>query len=198
MAETHEPGRFNAGTHRAGAVVNASDVNAWFVREVLPLEPILMTYLRHHWPDKAEIEDLRQEVYARVHEAARKEMPSNPKPFVFAVARNLLINQMRRENVVPIEALADLEALDIALDAPSPDRSVIARDELRRLQSALDQLPPRCREAVVLGRVEGLTGREIATRMNIGTATVSEHLENGMRLLAKALYGDEAGKKGSP
>lgn len=197
MAETHEPERLNAGLHRAGAAVNASDVNAWFVREVLPLEPILMTYLRHHWPDKAEIEDLRQEIYARVHEAARKETPSNVKPFVFAVARNLLINQMRRENVVPIEAVADLEELDIAVDAPSPDRSVIARDELRRLQSAIDLLPPRCREAVILGRVEGLTGREIAARMNIGTATVSEHLENGLRLLAKALYGEDISGKGT-
>jgi len=193
MAETHEPGRFHAGLHQAGAAVKPSDVNAWFVRDVLPLEPILMAYLRHHWPDKAEVEDLRQEVYARVHEAARKELPSNVKPFVFAVARNLLINQLRRENIVPIEAVADLEALEIAIDAPSPDRSIIARDELRRLQSAIDRLPPRCREAVILGRVEGLTGREIATRMNIGTATVSEHLENGLRLLAKALYGGEPG-----
>lgn len=198
MAETHEPGQFDADLHGAGAVLNASDVNAWFVREVLPLEPILMTYLRHHWPDKAEVEDLRQEVYARVHEAARKETPRNVKPFMFAVARNLLINQMRRENVVPIEAVADLEELDIAVDAPPPDRSVIARDELRRLQAAIDRLPPRCREVVILGRVEGLTGREIAARLNIGTATVSEHLENGLRLLAKSLYGEEAGAKVAP
>ncbi len=197
MTETHEPGRLNAGLHHAGAVMNASDVNAWFVREVLPLEPILMTYLRHHWPDRAEIEDLRQEVYARVHESARKQIPSPVKPFVFTVARNLLINQMRRENVVPIEAVADLEALGIAVDAPAPDRSVIARDELRRLQSAINQLPARCREVVVLGRIDGLTGREIAARMNIGTATVSEHLENGLRLLAKAVYGGDASPKDS-
>jgi len=178
--------------------MNASDVNVWFVREVLPLEPILMSYLRHHWPDKTEIEDLRQEVYARVHEAARNKIPNPAKPFIFTVARNLLINQMRREQVVPIEAVADLEALDIAIDAPSPDRTVIARDELRRLQTALDKLPPRCREAVVLGRIEGLTGREIATRMNVGTATISEHLENGMRLLADALYGEDVNTKVGP
>ncbi len=198
MAETHEPGRFNAGLHRAGATVNASDVNAWFVREVLPLEPILMTYLRHHWPDKAEIEDFRQEVYARVHEAAKKQIPDAAKPFVFAVARNLLINQMRRQNVVPIEAVADLEALGIAVDAPAPDRNIIARDELRRLQTAIDRLPPRCREVVILGRLEGLTGREIAARLNIGTATVSEHLENGLRLLAKALYAEDAVSRDTP
>jgi len=177
--------------------MSAADVNAWFVREVLPLEPILMTYLRHHWPNKGDIEDLRQEIYARVHVAAQKKIPQPVKPFVFTVARNLLINRARQERVVPIEAVADLEALGIAIDAPAPDRTIIARDELRRLQDALDQLPPRCREAVILGRIEGLTGREIAARMNVGTATVSEHLENGMRLLANLLYG-EAPDSGKP
>ena len=170
--------------------MSTADVNAWFVREILPLEPILMSYLRHHWPNKSDIEDLRQEIYARVHLAAQKKIPQPAKPFVFTVARNLLINRARQAHVVPIEAVADLEALGIAIDAPSPDRSVIARDELRRLQAALDRLPPRCREAVILGRIEGLTGREIAARMNVGTATVSEHLENGMRLLANLLYGE--------
>jgi RNA polymerase sigma factor (sigma-70 family) len=190
MAETRGTGSPDAHLHSAGAVMSTADVNAWFVREVLPLEPILMTYLRHHWPNKGDIEDLRQEIYARVHVAAQKRIPQPVKPFVFTVARNLLINRARQERVVPIEAVADLEALGIAIDAPAPDRTVIARDELRRLQDALDQLPPRCREAVILGRIEGLSGREIAARMNVGTATVSEHLENGMRLLANLLYGE--------
>jgi DNA-binding NarL/FixJ family response regulator len=46
--------------------------------------------------------------------------------------------------------------------------------------------------------VEGLTGRQIAARMNIGTATVSEHLENGLRLLTKALYGENTNTKDVP
>ena len=164
-----------------------NDVNAWFVREVLPLEPLLMHYLRRQWPNQSEIEDLRQDVYVRAHEAARKQIPHPTKPFVFRIAQNLLIDRIRREHVVPIEAVADFDELDIAIDAPQPDRNVIARDELRRLQAALDQLPPRAREAVVLGRIEGLSGREIAKRMGIGTATVSVHLANGIHALADLL-----------
>ena len=49
----------------------------------------------------------------------------------------------------------------------------MAREELRRLQAAIDRLPPRCREAVVLARIEELPGREIARRMGINEATVS-------------------------
>jgi len=56
--------------------------------------------------------------------------------------------RVRRGQVVPIDAVADLDALGIAIDAPGPDRSVMAREQLRRLQTALDKLPPRVRQVV--------------------------------------------------
>ncbi|HSZ10757.1 MAG TPA: RNA polymerase sigma factor [Rhizomicrobium sp.] len=162
----------------------ASAVDDWFVREVLPLEAVLMQFLRHNWRDKADLEDLRQEIYVRVCRAAREGLPQAAKPFVFTTARNLLINLARRENIVPIDAIADLDALGIEVDDPPPDRNVMARQELRKLQDALDQLPPRHREAVVLGRIEGLTGREIAQRMGIAETTASQHLKLGLHALA--------------
>ncbi|HEV2560938.1 MAG TPA: RNA polymerase sigma factor [Rhizomicrobium sp.] len=171
--------------------MTASEVEAWFVREVLPLEAMLMQYLRRNWRDTGSIEDLRQEIYVRVCEAARKSIPRPAKSFVFVTARNLIIDRVRKEHVVPIEAVADLDALAVAIDMPGPERNVIARDELRRLQAALDQLPPRSREAIILGRIEGLTGREIARRMNIAETTVSEHLANGMHALTNILLRTE-------
>jgi RNA polymerase sigma factor (sigma-70 family) len=192
MAETPEKGRNGAELHPTGASVSAADVMDWFVREVLPLEAILMHFLRQNWRNQADIEDLRQEVYVRICEAAQKELPALAKPFVLMTARNLLINRVRREHVVPIEAVSDLDDLAFAADAPGPERSTIARDELRRLQAAIDALPPRCREAVVLGRMEGLAGREIAARMGVSQQTVSEHLANGIKALAEALHGDTA------
>lgn len=154
-----------------------------------------MHYLHHNWQNQSEIADLRQDVYARVFEAAQAQVPDNPKRFLLTTARNLLIDRVRREHVVPIEAVADLEALDIALDQPGPDRVLMAREELRRLQAALDRLPPRCREAMVLGHIEGLTGGEIAKRMGVTKFTVSEHLANGVRALTDMLYGEEPESK---
>jgi RNA polymerase sigma-70 factor (ECF subfamily) len=127
----------------------------------------------------------------RVCEAAQKQIPVPAKPFVFAVARNLVIDHVRRENVVPIESISDPDAVEAASDAPGPDRSAIARDELRRLEEALDRLPPRAREAMVMKKVEGLTRREIATRMGITEKTVKWHLNEAVRALADILYGPE-------
>jgi RNA polymerase sigma-70 factor (ECF subfamily) len=192
MGETPENGRETADLRRSAAGMSEEGLNGWFVREVLPLEAALMQFLRRSWPNKSDIDDLAQEVYARVYEAAREKIPQPVKPFVFTIARNLLIDRVRHEQVVPIEAVADLETLGVAVDAPGPDRNVMAQDELRRLQAALEKLPPRCREVVVLGRIEGLSGKEISQRLGIGASTVSEHLANGMSALADLLFGDEA------
>jgi RNA polymerase sigma factor (sigma-70 family) len=183
MGEIPESGRDDADLRFSSAGMTAPDLEAWFAREILPLEASLMQFLRHNWRDRSDIEDLRQEVYVRVCEAAEKERPKLARSFLFAIARNLLIDLVRREQIVPIEAVADLESLGIELDAPSPDRSAIAKDDLRRLQNALDQLPPRHRQAVVLGRIEGLSGREIAARMGIAESTASDHLKLGMHAL---------------
>ncbi len=195
MAERSDSGRDNAEPTRSGAGVSASGLEAWFVREILPLEAELMQFLQHNWRNQSDIADLRQDIYERVCEAAQKQRPDQPKAFLFRTARNLLVDRVRREHIVPFEAVADLDALQLIIDAPSPERSAIARDELRRLQAALDRLPPRTREAIVLGRIEGLAGHEIARRMGITESTVSIHLANGIRALVDILYGEPARRK---
>jgi RNA polymerase sigma factor (sigma-70 family) len=189
MAETPVTSRENATGRRADAVA-ASAAEDWFVREVLPLEAALMRFLQHNWRNKSDIADLRQDVYVQVYNAAHKEIPIQAKAFVFQTARNLLLNRLRREQVVPIEAVADVDALGTAMDAPSQERTLIARDELRRLQSVLDRLPPKCREVVILGRIEGLSGRAISARLGITQQAVSAHLINGIRALVTEVYSE--------
>jgi RNA polymerase sigma-70 factor (ECF subfamily) len=198
MAETTDTTREDAGRIRPGAAMNTSELEAWFVREVLPLEAALMQFLQHNWRNRSDIADLRQDVYERVCLAAQEQAPDNTKAFVFRTARNLLVDRIRREHVVPIEAVEDVDALSMAMDEPGPERATIARDELRRLQAALDRLPPRAREAIVLGRIEGLQGNEIATRMGITEGVVSRHLASGIGTLADMLYGEDAKPRRTP
>ncbi len=198
MNKSPDNGREGEGPRKEPMPFRAQGVAAWFMREVLPLEPILMQFLRRNWRNQSDVVDLRQEVYARVWAAARKHIPDHTKRFVLTTARNLIINKLRDEHVVPIEVIADIDALGAAMDVPGVDQAVIARDELRRLQDALDQLPPRCREAVVLAHVEGLAGHEIAQRMNISRPTVSVHLAAGLRALTNIMYGEDVAREKKP
>jgi len=188
MVERNESGRGLTGIYGAGALMAVSGVNAWFIREVLPLEAALMQFLRRCVRDESDAADLRQDVYVRVYEAALKQIPNPVRPFLFTTARNMVVDRVRREQVVSIEAVADLDELEIALDEPGPERAIAARQELRRLQAALDQLPPRSRQAMMLRKIEGLSRREIASRMGIAEQTVAEYLASGAWVLAEWLH----------
>jgi RNA polymerase sigma factor (sigma-70 family) len=190
MADLSDTGFENADLRRHDAVMATHEVEAWFIREVLPLEAALTQFLRRGWRSNNDIEDLCHDVFVHVYEAAQREIPNPAKSFVFATARNLLIDRVRRENVVSIEAVADMEALGTADDEPGPDRSAIARQELRRLQTALDRLPRKQRETVVMRKIDGLSRPEIAARLGVAEATVSRYLEQGMDALTDLFFHD--------
>ena len=165
----------------------------WFVEEILAHEEALVRYLHRHWPWRDEVPDLRQEVYARIYEASRRERPAQPKAFLFASARHLMADRMRRNRVVSIEPMGDFEPSSVLVDEVSPERWCGGRQALMRLAGAFDQLPDRCREVVWLRRVEHLSQKEVAVRLGISEKTVEKHIAKGMRLLADALHGgDEA------
>ena len=190
MADLSDSNREGAPACGEHAPLSATEVDIWFCREVLPLEAFLMQYLRRNWANASDIADLRQDVYVRVYEAAQKQIPDSAKSFVLTTARNLLIDRVRRARVVAIETVTDLETLNVVSNDVGPERAIMARDALGRLQVALDRLPPRAREAVTLSKMQGLSRREIAARMGIAEDTVKHLLVQGMRKLAETLYGE--------
>jgi len=165
-------------------------LDAWFAREILAHEDALMRYLRRAWSHQDDIHDLRQETYMRVYEAASKARPQAPKSFLFTSARHLMSDRLRRGRVVSIEAVGDLDALNVLIDEVSPERRLDARQVLKRLGEAFDRLPDRCREVMWLRRVEELPQREVAARLNINEKTVEKHVAKGARLIADYFYGN--------
>jgi RNA polymerase sigma-70 factor (ECF subfamily) len=172
----------------------ANALDAWFSREILVYEDALVRYLTRTWHLRDDVFDLRQEVYMRVYEAAAQERPRVPKSFLFATARNLMADRIRRSRVVSIEARADLESLNILVDEMSPEHHASAQEDLRTLAWAFDQLPPRCREVVWLRRVENLSQREVAARLGICEAVVEKQMTKGMRRFADAFLGERGMK----
>jgi RNA polymerase sigma factor (sigma-70 family) len=167
-------------------------LDAWFIREILVHEESLVRYLSRAWGNPHELQDLRQDTYVRVYEAASRSRPLWPKSFLFATARHLIVDRIRRKRVVAIDAVQDPDALGHVLEERSPEHRASAYEELRRLSRAFDLLPPKCRETVWLRRVDGLSQLEVARVLGVTQKTVEKHLMKGMRLLADALSRDQA------
>ena len=151
MVETPDDGRDDPALHRAGSLMTVSEVEAWFVREVLPLEAILMQFLRRNCQNSSDVSDLCQDVYVQVFERARESIPDRPKSCSFSTAaRNLLIDRAcRRQIILDPERRRFRRHFQVAIDEPGPDRIVLARDARRRLQAAsgpiAQTLPRSCR-----------------------------------------------------
>jgi len=173
----------------------ADSLDAWFAREILVHEAPLVSYLRRTWNRQDEIHDLRQETYLRVYEAAAKQRPDSARSFLFATARHLMVDRMRRQRVVSFEEGWDLDELNVLIDEVSPERAAGADEELRAVSRALDNLPPRCRQVVWMRRVEEQSQKEVAARLGMGEAMVEKHVAKAMRRLADALFGCELSEK---
>jgi RNA polymerase sigma factor (sigma-70 family) len=169
--------------------MDPESLDTWFKREILVHEEALVRYLTRCWPRTAEIVDLRQDTYVRVYEAATKSRPHSPKSFLFTTARHLMTDRLRRQRIVPIDIVGDFDALNVLTEERSPEERTSAHQELRRLAQAIDELPPRCREAVWMRRVDDLSQKEVAARLGVTQKTVEKHVMKGMQLLAEAMFG---------
>jgi RNA polymerase sigma factor (sigma-70 family) len=166
-----------------------SSLDQWFVNEVLPYEGVLMRYLARSWHNESELTDLRQEIYVRVYESARDNLPTHPKAVLFASARNLIIDRVRRQRVVSIESLEQFHHCDEFVDEISPERVLSARQEFSLLSQAFNSLSEKCKTVIWLRRVEGLSQRDTAKRLGLNEGAVESQLARGLRALAHAVMG---------
>ena len=133
-------------------------------------------------------EDIVQTAWLKLHERGGDPKSwQEPRAVLFTTAANLKIDAHRRETVAE-EALAKEAALQhvdgLGVD---PEAQADAAGRLERLSAALAELPPQCRQAFLMNRIDELTHAEIAARLGISTKTVQRHIERALRLCVQVL-----------
>ena len=138
--------------------------------------------------DPARAEDLAQDVFAKALESP----PRNPKPWLFAVALNLVRDDGRRA----VRQQRHLELLANETDGaavPPPDEELQKDEQRARVQDALDELVEQDR-AVLLMKAEGLSYDEIAEATGLSKGSVGTTLARARRRLVESYRERERGE----
>lgn len=131
--------------------------------------------------DRAEAEDVLQDVYLTVWRRAGDYDPAiaSPVTWLVAIARNRAIDRLRALRVV--RTAVEIEAiLDIEDGGPSPQERVVREQERRRLDDCLDVLPEVNRLAIRAAFFGGLTYEEAAIAAGVPVGTMKSWIRRGL------------------
>ncbi len=159
---------------------NDLETARWFAGEIQPHEPQLRAYLRGRFPSLQDIDDLVQETYARLFRAHQAGKQGLSRAYLFVTARNAALDVFRRKNSFTIDCLAEIENLSVVEDGLGVAEALCHQQELDLLAEAIETLPERCRQILVLRRFHDLSHREIARRLGVSENTVNAQLVIGM------------------
>lgn len=122
--------------------------------------------------DRARAEDVVQDSYLRFAKRdANEDALRQPIAYLYRIVRNMAFDCVRRLAAESRrdDAQGTLDAFEPP--APSPEEVLMHRDQLRRVEAALAELPDRTRLAFELHRFSELTFQQIADRLEISVAT---------------------------
>jgi RNA polymerase sigma-70 factor (ECF subfamily) len=145
-------------------------------------EDALRRYLRRFIKSREAADDLAQEAFLRAFAAESRREIETPKAFLFTVAKNLALNELARQSAMTTEPLGDFEGQEVIEDSSqaAADDVVDSRERIRLLARAIAALPPQCAKVFILRKMQGMSQKEIAVRLNISVRTVENHVAVGL------------------
>ncbi|MGO8766671.1 MAG: RNA polymerase sigma factor [Limisphaerales bacterium] len=146
--------------------------------------------------DEAESEDLAQNVFLQVYKSrARYQQTARFSTWLFTIARNLCLNELRRRSRHPAESLEETHAEHE--DQPRQqfeDKSQIAPPDnllhlelAKKIEEALAELPENQRSAILLCRQDELSYEEIASILNCSLSATKSLIHRGRETLKEKL-----------
>ena len=156
----------------------------------------LLRYLVYLSGNRELAEDLFQETWIRVLERGHQYDGRHEfSTWLYAVARNLTIDYLRKKHPVSLDGLMNDEdhaPLDPADTRPLASEVLQQHEQAERVSAALVGIPAEYRETVVLRFQEGLALNEIATITGAPLGTVKSRLYRGLNMLMSRLKGAQA------
>jgi RNA polymerase sigma factor (sigma-70 family) len=163
------------------------EIVAWVGSNIIPHEADLRARLRRMAVPEEEISEIVQDAYVKIAQLDRVSHIENGRAYFFTAARSVLLQRVRRDRIVRIEAMTEMEALTLSDDDPGPERRVSARMHLEHVRALIEALPEPCRKIFELRRIHGVPQRDIGERLGIPEHTVDAQARRGLKLILRAL-----------
>jgi RNA polymerase sigma-70 factor, ECF subfamily len=156
----------------------------------------LLRYLIYLTSNRDLAEDMFQETWIRVLERGHQYDGKHEfSTWLYAVARNLTIDYLRKKHPVSLDGLMENEEhapLEPADTRPMAWEVLLQHEQAERVSAALVSIPAEYRETVVLRFQEGLALDEIAMVTGAPLGTVKSRLYRGLNMLMSRLKGAQA------
>lgn len=146
-------------------------------------ESFLKRFLKRFLLRPHDIEDVVQDAYLKALCAEKKQQNIiSPKAFLFRIARNEALNEIRRRSRNTIEYVDDLSESETNDDENTIERQAISQQRLGLFcQSALE-MTPRCRRIFLMCKVYGISHKEIALQLGISVSGVEKQVAKGLSI----------------
>lgn len=150
----------------------------------------VVQFARRYLPNQADAEDIAQETFFRVWKKADSWKPQghSPRSWVYRIAYNLCIDEIRRRPATGPGADAGVESSSVEIS--SLETTIEQDSDLSLLRYSLKNLPERQRTAISLCALQGLSNKEAATVMGVSVEALESLLSRGRRLLRSRVQQD--------
>lgn len=149
----------------------------------------MLYYAQYLVRSKEEAEEIVSDVFFEVWQ--KKETfaeVDNEKVWLLTVTHNKAISCLRKKgHDVSSISWDEVGDYTISTDLQTPDEQIISREEIARINYAIDRLPPRCRQVFVLAKIEKLPYKEIATLLGISVKTINVHISKALEAISSVL-----------
>ena len=146
--------------------------------------------------DEAESEDVAQNVFLQVYKSrARYQRTAKFSTWLFTIARNLCLNELRRRSRHPAESIEEAHAEQ--QDQPrqqfedksqmAPPEKLLQSELVKKIEEALAELPENQRTAILLCRQEDLSYEEIARILRCSLSATKSLIHRGRETLKEKL-----------
>jgi RNA polymerase sigma-70 factor (family 1) len=143
----------------------------------------LRNYLYYLSGDIEWADDALQEVFMVVWEKKNSVNEETLKSYLFTIGRNLFLKHNRRKAVhLKFEKLNQEENL-----TQSAEEDVLDREFDRHLQSAISDLPEKCRTVFLMSKMDGMTNQQIADSLHVSVKAIEKQITKAFKILRDKL-----------